>query len=95
MGQERDLPRGTVLTRKRYRVYRDTWEHDHCVFCSAKFMDPDFSGEHRQFIRQHPEVLTEGYATTSDHLRGVDYYWICPECFTDFAEEFEWLVVEA
>ena len=55
------------MARKRYRVYSETWEHDHCEFCTAKFMDADFSPEHRTFIEGHPEVLTEGYTTTAEH----------------------------
>ena len=54
---------------KRYRAPSETWEYDHCEFCWAKFMDPDFSPEHQRFIGQHPEVLTEGYATTAEHPR--------------------------
>jgi hypothetical protein len=31
--------------------------------CWAKFMDPHFSAGHAQFIGQHPDVLTVGFAT--------------------------------
>jgi hypothetical protein len=92
MGQERYLS-GAQWVRKRYRAYSEAWEHDHCAFCQAKFMDPDFSPEHRRFIEQHPEVLTEGYATTAEHPNGADYYWVCARCFGDFAGRFGWRVV--
>ena len=91
-GQESFL-QGAHLTRKPYRAWSDTREHDHCTFCWAKFMDPNFSEGHRQHIAEHPDVLTEGYTTTASHKRGADYYWICPACFDDFAERFAWHVV--
>jgi len=84
---------GAGLTHKRYRAYSETWEHDHCEFCFAKFMDPDYSPEHKKFIEEHPDVLTEGYATTAEHADGADYHWICDTCFNDFSERFAWLVV--
>jgi hypothetical protein len=90
--QERYLA-GAQWVFKRYRAPSETWEYDHCEFCWAKFMDPDFSPEHQRFIGQHPEVLTEGYATTAEHPQGADYYWVCASCFDDFAERFGWRVV--
>ena len=60
-GQEKYL-QGATLLRKRYKAWSEDWEHDHCEFCWAKFMDPGFPPEHAQFIAAHPEVLTEGYA---------------------------------
>jgi hypothetical protein len=87
--------KGVSLVRKPYRAYSETWEHDHCVFCFAKFMDPAYSDVHRTFIEEHPEVLTDGYATTADGPNGADYYWICPSCFDDFVEAFGWRIVSA
>ena len=84
MGQERDLPPGTVLSLKPYRARSETSEHEHCAFCFAKFMDPRFSEEHRRFVAERADVLTEGYATTDE--RG----WVCPRCFDDFADELGW-----
>jgi hypothetical protein len=62
--QERYLPPGTEFVWQRYRAESADHEHAHCAFCWAKFMDPDFSDEHRRFIAAHPDVLTEGYTTT-------------------------------
>ena len=90
-GQERYLS-GAVWVRKGYRAPSARWEHDHCAFCWAKFMDPDFSPEHRRFVEEHPEVLTVGYTTVVDEARGD--HWVCPTCFDDFAERFGWRVVE-
>lgn len=88
MGQERDLPPGTALVFKRYRARSESWEHEHCLFCSTKFMDPDFSEAHRSFIEEHEEVLTEGYTTTDKHEQGADWHWVCPQCVEDFSSEF-------
>jgi hypothetical protein len=77
---------GATLVRKPYRAYSDTWEHDHCEFCLAKFVE---AGSESQ-----PDARIEGYATTADHPKGADYHWICPACFDDFAEMFGWRVVD-
>jgi len=84
---------GAELTWKRYHARSETWEHEHCVFCWARFMDPAYYEGHRRHIAEHPEVLTEGYTTTASHEQGADYHWICKPCFDDFAERFAWRVV--
>jgi len=71
----------------RYRAWSDSWQHDHCEFCSAKFAESAPSGEE--------ETLAEGYTTTAEHLQGAKYHWVCPDCAADFAEEFGWSLVEA
>jgi hypothetical protein len=58
-------------------------------------MDPEFSPEHRQWIADHAEVLTEGYATTAAHRDGADYHWVCAVCFDDFRNRFGWRAVDA
>jgi hypothetical protein len=78
--------KGATLVRKPYRAYSETWDHDHCVFCWATFIDPTGSDVSPKYVDEHPDVLTEGYATTADHPRGADYYWICSDCFDDFAQ---------
>ena len=93
MGQEAYLPPGTAFVFKRYRAFSESWEHDHCALCSVKFMDPDVSAPHRRQVEGDSAVLTEGYATTAQHERRADYYWVCPPCFDDFAAEFRWHVV--
>jgi hypothetical protein len=88
MGQESDLPPGTALVFRACRARSETWEHEHCLFCFAKFMDPDFSDAHRRYIEEHNDVLTEGYTTTSEHPQGAGWHWVCLRCVEDFAEEF-------
>ena len=68
-----------------YRARSAADEHAHCEFCWAKFLDPSFSDEHRAFIAEQPEVLTQGYATTG--------HWVCESCMSDFTEEFGWSAV--
>jgi len=91
MRQEKFLPSGTTWVRKRYRARSETWEHEHCEFCAAKFMDPDHSDQHRRVVANDPEILTEGFTTTDQHEKGAEYHWVCASCFADFAEELGWL----
>jgi hypothetical protein len=50
---------GLTLRRRRWRQSRPDWDHDHCEFCGAKFMDIDDS-----------EVLREGW-TDADEYRWI------------------------
>ena len=77
MGQENYL-KGVKLSFQTYRRRRPDWDHDHCEFCSAKFMEDDL-----------PDALREGYTTDNQ------YHWVCPTCFEDFKDRFEWALVEA
>lgn len=54
-GQEKYL-KGVVLVRRKYHPPSAQWDHDHCEFCWAKFMEI-----------QHPETLTEGYCTENSY----------------------------
>lgn len=74
-GQENFL-RGKTLHRSTYKQRSETWDHDHCAFCWAKFMERDYPG--------YPANLHVGY-TTED-----EYHWICEQCFCDFRDRFEW-----
>lgn len=56
---------------------------------NAWVLTADFSCEHRRFIAQHPDALTEGYTNTSQHTRDANRRWVCPQCFDDFADEFQ------
>jgi hypothetical protein len=88
---ELDLPPGAILVLKRYRAPSERWDHEHCLFCWAKFMDPDLSEASRQFIEANPDVLTEGY-TLSEEPELDD--WVCPQCVEDFAEEYQLRIVD-
>ena len=54
-GQEKYL-KCISLWWKKYTRYREGWEHDHCQFCWAKFMEED-----------DPDVLHEGYASDDNY----------------------------
>lgn len=78
-GQERLLT-GATFRRQSYHPPRQTWDHEHCKFCWAKFMAEGASDD--------PSVLAEGYVTEGDH-------WVCERCFADFRQEFGWTVAES
>jgi hypothetical protein len=72
-GQEKYLA-GVALIRRVYSAPRPDWDHDHCEFCSTKFM-----------IGGGADTLQEGYCTLDAHRR-----WICKACFNDFHVRFGW-----
>lgn len=55
-GASKDYLKGCTFIYKKYKKYRDDWEHDHCEFCSAKFKDVDAD-----------DVLRYGYSTKNDY----------------------------
>jgi hypothetical protein len=75
-GQEAYLTEAT-LEWKPYTRYSESWAHDHCEFCSAKFSEAGSVAS----------TLHEGYATPDK------YRWICAACFEDFKERFRWRVL--
>ena len=82
--------REATLTWKRYHAPHETWDHDHCEFCWAKFMDTSrFDDESRE---QHADILSAGYTPAPPNPR-FGSAWICPTCFEDFRERFSWTVV--
>lgn len=70
-GQERYL-KGVPLIWKAYKRYSDSWDHDHCEFCWAKFSE-----------EPAPDLLTEGYSTL-DNYRWICEH--CFEDFRDLFE---------
>ena len=70
---------GKKLYRLKFTRYSDTWDHEHCDFCFAKFSDYD--GD-----------LHEGYCTEPANTATAK--WICPECYADFKERFGWILSE-
>ena len=79
MGQETWLSNRS-LRWATWAPYRESWDHDHCAFCSAEFA-AELSG--------HVDYAA-GYVTADDN-----YTWICQPCFDDFHERFGWTVVES
>ena len=54
-GQEMYL-KGATLSFKKYTAQGESWDHDHCEFCGAKFMETG-----------NGEILTEGYVTENNY----------------------------
>lgn len=73
--------RGVAFVRKQYRKPGPRWNHDHCVACWAKLVETGVSS---------PDVIHEGYATTSEYARGENYDWVCESCFELFRSAMEW-----
>ncbi len=41
-------------------------------------------------IEEAVDVVHEGYATTTDFVRGAEYDWVCVPCFELFCEVMGW-----
>jgi len=74
---------GLQFQRKRYTKWSDSWDHDHCAACWAKFAE--FDG---------PGIQREGYATCDDYKHGAAYDWVCVSCFAGLQEAMGWVSVE-
>ncbi|MCL1892736.1 MAG: hypothetical protein FWG02_00685 [Holophagaceae bacterium] len=65
--------KGETIKHSKWITLEESWDHDHCAFCSDKL---------------DASTIEKAYCTT-------DYYhWICPECYNDFKEMFEWTLEE-
>jgi hypothetical protein len=71
--------KGQRLRFRRYTRWSDTWDHDHCAACWARFAE----GE-------EPDIQHEGYVTGDDYPKGAGYDWVCKQCFTDLREDMQW-----
>jgi hypothetical protein len=78
LGNARHLS-GLVLRFRRYTRWSESWDHDHCAACWAKFAEDDGLDQ-----------LHEGYATGPDYPKGAGYDWVCPTCFADLADVLGW-----
>lgn len=81
LGQEDVFPPCTSLELRPYRTHKPSWDHDHCIFCWAKLMDPELSEASCRAVEHDPEILSSGY--TAGPVGGE---WVCPGCFEEFAE---------
>jgi hypothetical protein len=71
------------LQLRRYTPWSESWDHDHCAACGAKFAE--FKG---------PDILHEGYATAEDYPKGAGYEWVCSACVADLKDDLGWIVAE-
>jgi len=85
-GPRKKYLEGASLRYKHYEKWDENWDHDHCAFCWAKFME-------EQNLNAPPNSLHEGYATVASEQHRDDYYWICSTCFNDLNEHFKWKLV--
>ncbi len=70
---------GLKLHRRLYKRWSDTWDHDHCAACFAKFAE--FDG---------PDIQHVGFATGDDYEKGAGYEWVCQVCFSDLKDRLGW-----
>jgi hypothetical protein len=56
LGKQARYLLGAVLHWSSYRAPSLDWDHDHCAFCWAKFMEGT-----------HPDTLQAGYATDDEY----------------------------
>jgi hypothetical protein len=68
------------LQLRRYSKWSETWDHDHCAACWAKFAEFD-----------SVDIQHEGYATTDDYSKGACYEWVCLTCFAHLKDEMKWV----
>jgi len=72
--------KGVRLHLRPYAARSETWDHDHCAACWAKFAEID-----------GPDIQREGYATGDDYPKGAGYEWVCCKCFSDLRSEMQWV----
>src|SRR5690349_10581443 len=95
MGQEGYLF-GAALTWKLYQARSAEWEHEECEFCFQQFIDAHYSPQAAEALRNEPENQSHaGYTNVDAPDRPAGEWWICQECFGDFAEEFGWIVEDS
>ena len=86
---QEDFLTGITLVRVPYEQWSQSWDHDHCAFCWAKFAPAHVASPPGEPFER------EGYTNvdvpdTPDH-----YWWICAGCFEDFEVRFRWTVQPA
>jgi len=67
----------------RYSRWSESWDHDHCAACWAKFAE--FEGS---------DIQHEGYATCDDYAKGARYEWVCQSCFDDLKDDMHWTIAD-
>jgi hypothetical protein len=71
--------KGVRLHLRRYARPSESWDHDHCAACWAKFAE--FDGH---------DIQHEGHATGDGYKFGAGYEWVCRECFNDLKDDLGW-----
>jgi hypothetical protein len=73
---------GSRLLWKDYYLWNETWDHDHCVYCSALFSLTE------------PGALTAGYAIQGGE-HGDDYSWLCESCVDGLRNHLSFVFVDS
>jgi hypothetical protein len=86
-GQEEIFPPGTTLELRPYRTHKASWDHDHCIFLLGK-------AHGSQVVRGEPSSSRKKprYPDVRLYGRPLGGEWVCPSCFEEFGERFEWSV---
>lgn len=84
-------PKGTRFRWREYVAPKPEWNHDHCLFCWAKFVPRSEEGK-EWLSRDTHTIYFAGYATVEPS--GSGFEWVCPSCFDDFAAELDFSVVD-
>ena len=74
--------KGLPLQWRRYVRWSESWDHDHCAACWARFAE-----------FEAPDIQHAGYATCEDHPQGACYDWVCRSCFDDLKDDMGWSAV--
>ncbi|MCM1225339.1 MAG: hypothetical protein NC548_63920 [Lachnospiraceae bacterium] len=77
-GQDEYL-RNKKFQYKEFKKLQDDWDHEHCEFCWHKFM------ENPEGVK---DCSKQGYCSVDGK------YWVCEECFNDFAEKLNMKLVD-
>jgi hypothetical protein len=105
---EEDWMYGAQLERRRFEAPSPDWDHEHCVLCQDKFMEPPSEALHEGLVhgydrsRQAPSLerrlrthrdAPEAFSTSVEAPAQKE--WICETCFSDFEARFRWTASEA
>ena len=80
--RKRPPPQRTTIQLRRYARWSESWDHDHCAACWAKFAE--FEGL---------DIQHAGYATCDDYPKGACYEWVCQACFEDLKNDMQWAAI--
>jgi hypothetical protein len=97
--------RGRQFRFAKYKPPSVEWDHDHCDVCSARLAEmvhPDIhTYGYVHLIRWEPSAVPElvrqarkagMYCTEQPTVDGCTQRWICPDCFDQYREEFDFKV---
>lgn len=67
----------------------ERWDHEHCLVCFARFIDPDLGPRYTRWLSEDPSVLTEGYTTAPAPAPGQNEpgEWLCADCYGEYGHE--------